>query len=232
MKKICSVPNTFHLSGLWTKPIFQSTTEEPCDNTLTHTCHRVVISQNIIDFDDDQSRIEMSILGTITLDQFEDYNDATIEVIRETILKSARGGLDQETQRVTDVLFESIDKDGVVTYELVLEELCEESCIDQAQDGVMYNAVTDSMYEQLEDGSLTNTLRAFARRCDDKDCNGIQEAIVEDISFDDEVLVTILVSVKSLKHSLVKVTQDRTLILMLLLFCFFRVQQTLQHSAQ
>jgi len=88
------------------------------------------------------------------------------------------------------VVFDSIDKDGTVTYELILEELCSDpspkKCQDQAQDTLVYYDVTDYMLDEIDSGSFTRTLRLFARKCDDKDCDGIRGASVEDGTFGNE----------------------------------------------
>ena len=152
--------------------------------------HHVVIAQ-AANFDDG-SLIRMTIPGTLTLQRFE-ANEATMEVLRQTILKEAQDGLDKETQRATDVLFESlfestriINEDGIVKYELIVEELCGQSCKDQAEDTTMYDAVTDYLADEIDSGGFTRTLRLFAKECDAKGCGGIRGTSVEDGTFGDE----------------------------------------------
>lgn len=147
----------------------------------------------------------MTIPATLTLQRLKSVNDATINVLRQTIISEAQDGLDKATQRVTGVLFDKScitikrttrregGEQAMVMYELLLEELCGESCRDQVKETTMYDTVTSHMLEQIASGGFTRTLRAFAKECTGKDCGGIRGASVEEGTFGDEE-IEVLVS--------------------------------------
>lgn len=126
------------------------------------------------------------------------------EVLQETIAQVVQSGLDTDTQRLNTVVILSTHdcpagRRGpqpspqaseciLVHYELVLEELCIESCEDQIASTTMYRDVRNNMGEVVKTGEFTQTLHKNAAACG-SECNTLQTANAAKSQFGEEDIV-------------------------------------------
>ena len=150
----------------------------------------------------DEPRIEMTIPANLLVsvedsfefrkvsDHLDDVTSSTAAVLQETIKEVSQSGM-YKNQRVKQVKVLSIVLQAsslIVQYELVLTELCINSCQEQKDSTTMYNDVTSHMKAEITDGGFTLSLQANALACGD-DCNEIQNADVMGGTFGDAVIV-------------------------------------------
>jgi len=129
-------------------------------------------------------------------DHFDGVTSNTAAVLQETLKEVAQSWLAQswlkENQRVKQVTILSIEQLQesflIVRYELVLSELCINSCQGQIDSTTMYNDVTSYISTEISNGGFTLSLQANAVECGD-DCNEIQNAEVVGGTFEDEEVV-------------------------------------------
>ena len=149
----------------------------------------------------DEPRIEMTIPANLLVsvedsfefrkvsDHLDDVTSSTAAVLQETIKEVSQSGM-YKNQRVKQVKVLSIVLQASllsVQYELVLIELCINSCRDQIDSTTMDKDVTSHMTAEISNG-FTSSLRANAVECG-HDCNEIHNASVIGGAFEDAVAV-------------------------------------------
>lgn len=116
-----------------------------------------------------------------------EVSDDTIVVLERTIDSVASRDL-TEDQRVKDVAVTNViileNGEVEVIYDLALEELCgDDPC--NAQKGIeLFEIVTQSITDQVDDGNFTEELNKNAEGCTSQDCSTLKSATVSVVAFD------------------------------------------------
>ena len=116
-----------------------------------------------------------------------EVSDDTVETLETTIESVASRDL-TEDQRVKDVEVTNVvileSGEVEVLYDLALEELCGDDPCD-TQNGIeLFEIVTQSITDQVADGTFTVELQENADECVSQDCSTLKSATVSVVAFD------------------------------------------------
>ena len=148
----------------------------PASITVVSTNNTLVLNVTL----SDETRLRRRLI---------EVSDDTIDVLEKTIESVASRDL-TEGQRVEDVEVTNVisleNGEVEIIYNLALEELCGDDPCD-AQNGIeLFEIVTQSITDQVEQGTFTKELQENADDCVSQDCSTLNSATVLVGSFDED----------------------------------------------